>query len=212
MTIPSRIVAFGSSSVHGRGDPSGGGFVGRLRAWHESKHRKNLVYNLGINGDTLEGMLKRFSHEVPLRDSELILLYPGLNDVRRKGGRTAETRISIEKYKEDLSSLLEISKGIAQTVFISAFPIDETRTTPYSTSDLYYLVEDANRVTEIACGLCNEKGIPYLPVYENWSRDVSYPVTSVDGLHACGDAHERLFQELSVFLCGLFGEGKEDLF
>ena len=81
--LPHRIVAFGASSIHGVGDPEGGGFVGRLRAWHESQHEKNLVFNLGVPGDMTAGMLTRFIPEVKFRSPDLILFYFGLNDVRR---------------------------------------------------------------------------------------------------------------------------------
>jgi len=50
--IPRRIVVIGGSTVHGQGDPERGGFVSRLRQWHETSNvESNRVFNLGIGGD-----------------------------------------------------------------------------------------------------------------------------------------------------------------
>ena len=71
--LPSRIVAFGSSTVQGIGDPEGGGFVGRLRSWHEQYWEGNVTFNLGLAGDQTTKMLGRFNLEVPIRRPDLII-------------------------------------------------------------------------------------------------------------------------------------------
>src|SRR3989344_1664180 len=62
--IPKRIAAIGASYCEGKVDPEGGGFVGRLRSWHESFIQDNHVFNLGISGDTTSDMLKRLEKEM----------------------------------------------------------------------------------------------------------------------------------------------------
>ena len=205
--IPARIVAFGSSSVYGRGDPVGGGFVGRLRSWHEPRNSLNLVYNLGVGGDTVKGMLLRFEDEVSIRRPDFIILYPGLNDIRRTGSRAAPPATSPERFRSDLSALLDISTSIAPTLMVSSFPIDETRTTPWKgvpQQKLYYLTEEAKVFTEIGRVLCDEKKILYLPVFETWSTRRDCNALSLDGLHGTPEAHVKLFEEIKIFLCDRF--------
>ncbi len=207
--IPARIIVFGSSTVYGRGDPERGGFVGRLRGWHEPKHSSNLVYNLGVPGDSVQGMLSRMEAEVSFRRPDLILLYPGLNDTRRTGSRGAPTAISGEQFHAQLSALLDKSKKLAPTLMISSFPVDETRTTPWQNSgrhEIFYLAEDARLFTDIGRSLCEERKISYMPIFETWSKGTDCRALSIDGLHGSPEAHAKLFEELKIFLCGMFEE------
>jgi lysophospholipase L1-like esterase len=197
--LPHRIIAFGSSSVYGRGDPVGGGFIGRLRAWHEPQDQKNLVYNLGVGGDTSEGMLQRFLSECAFRRPDLILLYPGLNDTRRTGSKIAENSVLIEKFRENIEKLIEYSLKLAPTIFISSFPPDESRTTPFQ-SNWCYLHSDAAEYSKACQEICNSRSVPYFPLFESWSKGVDLLKISVDGLHAGPEGHQKLFEELRDFL------------
>jgi lysophospholipase L1-like esterase len=101
--IPKRIVVIGGSTVHGQGDPDGGGFVARLRRWHETLIvDSNRVFNLGIGGDGVCEMLARGPGECRVRRPDLIILYPGLNDTRRVGGPDAPPQHSFESIRETL--------------------------------------------------------------------------------------------------------------
>ena len=87
--ISTRIVAIGASSLFGRIDPEEGGFIGRLKKWHETQAAQNIVFNLGVPGETSSDILKRFSQEVGVRRPDLILISVGLNDTKRKGSKEA---------------------------------------------------------------------------------------------------------------------------
>ena len=101
-TIPKRIVAFGSSSVHGTGDSESGGFINRFRLWHESENPKNKVYNLGIWGETTDQLIARIVDEAVARRPHLILIYPGFNDIRREG--SSESPNSIDDSRASFPS------------------------------------------------------------------------------------------------------------
>lgn len=201
--IPSRIVVFGSSSVYGRGDPENGGFVGLLRRWHEPRTPTNLVYNLGVGGDTSGAMLQRFESEVRHRRPDLLLLYFGLNDTRRTGNSLAPTAVSVEDFTKNTRRILEKSKEIATTIYISSFPIQESRTSPFL-RDWYYLESDAKVFNKRVSELCRELEIDYLDVFERWSRD---PDESIfyDGLHCNAVGHRRMFEELQAVLLKKYG-------
>jgi lysophospholipase L1-like esterase len=196
---PVRIVAFGSSSVRGRGDPEGGGFVGRLERWYQTQVPNSSVINLGRVGDSTAKMLGRIENDVSPLSPDLIILYPGLNDTRRKS-LSSPTASTAEEFKLNVSTLIQKASAIAPTLFISAFPIDETRTCPWTDSNLFYLQSDAARFTEIGSKVCKDAGIPYLPIFETWSQFSNISELSLDGLHGTPEAHERLATELRAHI------------
>jgi len=202
VTNPARIVVFGSSSVQGRGDPEGGGFVGRLRHWHEALAEENVTFNLGLAGDSSTKMLARFALEVPVRKPELIILYPGLNDIRRSS-HTAPTALGANEFAANIRALVTSSMSIAPTIFVSAFPIDETRTTPWKGSNYVYLSSDAANFSEIGRQQSEASGAHYLPVFEHWSKDGAAAANlSFDGLHGTPEAHKRLADKLKEIIRG----------
>ena len=199
---PTRIVAFGSSSVQGRGDPERGGFVGRLDRWYQSQGQDCSIINLGLIGDSTRKMLSRFEEQVPSQFPDLIILYPGLNDTRRKS-ISAPTASSTDEFEFNVLQLVQRASAIAQTIFISAFPIDETRTCPWSDSSLFYLQSDAVKFTEIGYKVCQSWRISYLPVFETWSKLPQFRELSLDGLHGTPQAHEKLANELKEKITGM---------
>ena len=196
-TLPPRIIAFGSSTILGRMDAAYGGFVARLRAHHEAQATKNIVYNLGIWGDTILGMINRIS-EVKIRKPHLIILYLGFNDIVRTGAGNALQSKPLDESLSEVQSLLNLLKDIAPVIFITGFPFDDSKTTPYLKGDSYYRLDDAKIYTEKLITLCSNAGIKVLDLFHNWPNDPS--LLDSDGLHANTAGHEEIFNKLIEFL------------
>jgi lysophospholipase L1-like esterase len=202
--IPKRIVVIGGSTVHGQGDPEGGGFVARLRRWHEtSSVESHRVFNLGIGGDGVREMLARGPEECRARRPDLIILYPGLNDTRRIGGRGAPQQNSFETIRETLNRLVAQLRSIAQLAVLSAVPIDESRTSPFC-DKWYFRMDDAVRMAALVADVCRSTETPHLPLFEAWSNRTDLEELLADGLHLNSFGHELLFREVSALLETLF--------
>ena len=205
--IPKRIVVIGGSTVHGQGDPERGGFVSRLRQWHETSNvESNRVFNLGIGGDGVREMLARGPGECRARRPDLIILYPGLNDTRRIGERDAPQQNSFETIRETLARLVAELRNIAQLAVLSAVPIDESRTSPFW-GKWYFRMDDAATMAALVADECRSTGTPYLPLFETWSDRIDLKARLADGLHLNSSGHELLFQEVGAFLQRLFSQG-----
>jgi acyl-CoA thioesterase I len=61
------------------------------------------VLNAGISGDTTAGMLARLDSAVP-PDTRVVVLQPGANDLRRRGGGSAARDANIEQIVSRLSA------------------------------------------------------------------------------------------------------------
>lgn len=206
--VPQRIVAIGASSVYGRVDPSGGGFVGRLRRWHESNGRHNAVFNLGIGGDTTTGMRDRLVPEASLRRPDLLLFHLGHNDARRTGALSSPTETSLENYRRNLRELIRLGRGLADCVFVSTYPIDETKTQPLVETEYFLSMSDVGLFAEAGRKMCESEAVPYLNVYsELLSKDI-HPLLYEDGLHCNSAGHQFIFEKLRDFLLALYNGGE----
>jgi lysophospholipase L1-like esterase len=202
--IPRRIGALGGSNVHGQGDPQGGGFIGRLRAWHEARDPANRLFNLGVGGDRVREMAKRAFLETEARRLELILLYPGFNDIRRLGSPGAR-RTDLSEYRGVLSDLAAGLSKSARVVLLTGIPIDEARTCPCLGS--YYFVEqDAAEFSRATCELAAELGLPCFDIFGEWQKKPARRELLADGLHCTPEGHALLAEELRDFLLRLFGD------
>ena len=81
------------------------------------------MYNLGIPGDTSEGVLERFERELLVRDYEVIICAIGINDSRCiEAEDTNQT--PIEQFAENIQELIHLGKKYAsKVIFIGLTPI-----------------------------------------------------------------------------------------
>jgi lysophospholipase L1-like esterase len=203
--LPKKIVVFGASTVYGKVDPEGGGFASRFRRWHEHKHPSNLVYALGIPGDTLPSMLERFNAEVKFRRPDLILLSVGLNDIHREGARTASSATPLPRYGKAIEELLTSAKKLAPTFWIGQFPIDERRTAPLHGSSWFYLASDAEAYIKDGERICRNLSVPYLSVWDAWKTQNLETLLHTDGLHCNSHGHQKLFEMVRDFIVSSLG-------
>ncbi|MGM5484950.1 MAG: SGNH/GDSL hydrolase family protein [Nanobdellota archaeon] len=61
------VLAFGDSITFGRGVVPSRGWTNSLKEYFESKDFYNVLYNLGIPGDSSTDLLKRFETEAKAR-------------------------------------------------------------------------------------------------------------------------------------------------
>lgn len=202
--IPKKIVAIGASSCEGKVDIEGGGFVGRLRRWHESMSEHNSVYNLGISGDTTEKVLKRISLEIPPRKPDLIIIQCGLNDFIHVGSKDAPYRFTLEQTRTNIMSMISESRKMADVLLVSVFPIDESKTCPCSWRDIYYLERDAQQSAELTKKISVEMAVPYIDAYDAFIKDDYKHYLFTDGLHPNSIGHEKIFQLIRSRLIELY--------
>ncbi|HXS15525.1 MAG TPA: GDSL-type esterase/lipase family protein [Candidatus Saccharimonadales bacterium] len=202
--IPQRIVAIGTSAFFGLGDPLHGGFIGRLKQWHERKGSDNELYNLGVSkdsiGETTSELLERLPSEAKVREPHLILLTSGINDIRRHGNRENPSITSKEKFRSNLISMIHEAKILADVVVVSPIPILEK----HDSADNYLLPEDLKVYMQVVKDVCEEEHIPYLDVYNEWLTEDHSQFLTPDGVHPNEQGHEKIFESLKELLEKLY--------
>lgn len=203
--LPRRIVAIGASTTFGRVDPEGGGYIGRLKTWHEGKHRKNCVFNLGISSETSRDFLKRLVPECTPRKPDLIILAAASNDARRVGSPKSPCDVPLPEYRRNLTKLIEDAKKFGDVFVTLMHPVDESRTTPLPYKETYYFITDLERYLDAARSVCKALNVPFLDVYREWTKDKGYKKKLYsDGLHPNASGHRHIFSMLRKKLLKLY--------
>lgn len=198
--LTQKIVAIGASTVFGRVDPKGGGYIGRLKTWHESNALKNAVFNLGIGGDTSTEVLKRLMSEVSIRQPDLIIVSLGLNDTARKDSKTNPSQTSLEQFKKNAKKIFSQAQSLAPVVFVSISPIHESKTIPLDGKNSYYLLKDAEIYSQATKEICRSMNISYLDIFTPLMNMDYKQLLYEDGLHLNEQGHIWVFEELKKFL------------
>ena len=199
--IPKRIVAIGTSAFFGDGDFLHGGYIGRLKVWHESNNPDNYVFNLGITldkiGETTESLLKRIVPEASIREPNLILLTSGINDIRRPESKENPSAVSPEQFEKNIHEMIAKAQFVVKDVMlVSVFPIKEK----HDRSNNYLLPEDLTVYAVIVKKVCEEENIPYMDLYNEWLGKNYEQFLSLDGVHINTKGHEMIFEKLKEFL------------
>lgn len=201
------ILLFGDSIVHGNWDPEGGGWGQRLRRHLQERStdaREFVICNLGVCGDTSAQVLARFSSEAQCRlrraDRTIAILGVGVNDAKYNT-ETGTHRVSIEEYRQNLSTLIEWARRIMPMVAcVSILPVDEARTRPLPWNSAEELRSaDVDAYDAALQDVCTKSEASYLAL-----RDLPWPPESFDdGLHPNTTGHERIADHVIQHLDGL---------
>lgn len=200
--LPKKIVAIGASNTFGRVDPKHGGFIGRLKSWHETQNQlEHRIYNLGISGQTSGEVLNRLTAEASIRNPDLIIVSIGLNDIRRNDSKTNPVQTPLPEFKQHIEKIVTDAQMICDVLFVSINPIDDSRTQPFQIAgrDYYYASDDALAYAATTKAICEQKDIPYLDINKKFLEDYK-KLLAEDGLHCNEKGHEKIFEELKTFL------------
>ena len=201
---PLRVIALGDSLVYGFGDSVGGGWAERLRRqWMQPNSSGHVLYNLGIRGNGVIQVAQRLEDEFRQRGElrnrypDLIILAVGVNDSPRLGRKNGKLFTDFEKFKAEMSKLLDRAQKLCPVLFVGMTPVDETKM-PFLDC-LYYNHIDQYRYKEATKLACEVRQIPYLDIFDLWmnrGEDWVRSCLSPDGLHPNIEGYQALFHDV----------------
>lgn len=122
---------FGDSITYGEYDGVLGGYVDYLKRYcHSEYYNKNAkevnCFNLGIGGETTQGLLNRFTTEINARlspDDNLIFFFYGANDLVIKNNQEI---VSLEDFEQNMISAIQKAKDYSTKIYLlSIIPISK---------------------------------------------------------------------------------------
>lgn len=201
------ITIFGDSIVFGRGDNKDHGWVGRLAKYFEVKDYYNVVYNMGIPGDTSTNLLKRLDTEAKARiryfrpeDKHILVVGIGINDSRITNNKQATTK---KRFNSNISRLIKLAKKHTKHIaFIGLTPVDEKLTADYEgTSFTNGRISEFNNIIKTHC---QKKNLLFIDVFKGLKK-VNYKQLLDDGVHPNSKGYQKMFEIIKPKLVRRFG-------
>ncbi len=193
--------------MYGTADDEMGGFVQRLRLWHEASDHRNRVYGLGVWGEQTPALIQRIGPEAAARRPHLILIYPGFNDSRRVDSPAGPNVTTLDAFASLMRQLLSTALTVAPTAVMTGFPFDESRTQPYLGTNAFYRLEDARRYHERLTEVAESLGVKVLDFLRRFGDADMSSLLADDGLHGNAACHQRLFELTKRFLEAEYAAG-----
>jgi lysophospholipase L1-like esterase len=197
------ILVFGDSITWGSYDLEYGGWVSRLRNNFE-KNSEIEVYNLGISGNHVEDLIKRFEFETKQRlkeDKEVGFIFAiEINDAQFVHSKDS-FRTNSDKFKKGIEKLIKLAKKFSLKIyFVGLTPVDESKTNPISwNKDKSYKNNDIKEYDNIIKSICVKNKIPFIEIFNKFINQ-NYRDLLEDGLYPNSKGHELIYEEVKKVL------------
>ena len=210
------IYAFGDSITYGAWDISSSGWATRLRQYLDKRQEEDpdlyaLFYNLGIPGETTEGLVTRFESETKARirknkvDDSIFILAYGANDAAYLPAEE-KFRVSKEEFAKNLRQIIEIASSMSKKILIiNLLPVvEEKNSTPRNGK-----VRSNKYMTEynaVLKDLANQLKVPLVDVNSVFMKAGHESLfIADDGLHPNEAGHQLIFESVQPVVEKMLG-------
>ncbi|UKB81372.1 SGNH/GDSL hydrolase family protein [Chryseobacterium sp. MEBOG07] len=179
---------FGDSITYGEYDGVFGGWVDILKRYalqkfHEGNGDELILFNLGIGGETTEGLLKRIPHEMDARnspDGNIVFLSYGANDLAVKEGVQI---VDPEKFKKNIKTAIAHAAQFSNEIYlVSILPFSQKVDGVVVSSGKLRTNEEVIIYNQILKELAAENSLKYIDFYSAFLDDKEI-LLSADGVH-----------------------------
>ncbi|QBA20213.1 SGNH/GDSL hydrolase family protein [Chryseobacterium indologenes] len=179
---------FGDSITYGEYDGVFGGWVDILKRYalqkfHEGNGDELILFNLGIGGETTEGLLKRIPHELAARnsaDGNIVFLSYGANDLAVKDGAQI---VEPDKFRSNIKEAVANARQFSNTIYlVSILPFSQKIDGVVVSSGKKRINEDVVTYNQILKNIAAEDSLGYIDFYSAFLDDKEI-LLSADGVH-----------------------------
>ena len=179
---------FGDSITYGEYDGVFGGWVDILKRYALQKYNEGstnelILFNLGIGGETSEGLFKRIPHEMKARnsaDGNIIFIGYGANDLAVKDGNQM---VDAEQFKANIEIAIQDAKLYSEDIYlVSILPISEKIDSKISTTGKIRTNEYVLVYNQILKDIATENALSYIDFHSAFLEDKEI-LLSRDGVH-----------------------------
>ncbi len=178
---------FGDSITYGEYDGVFGGWVDILKRYALQKYNEGskelILFNLGIGGETTEGLVKRISYEMEARNSaegNIVFIGYGANDLAMKYGIQM---VEPERFKANIITAVQKSKSYAEAIYlISILPVSANIDGITVASGKRRSTTEILQYNQILQEIANEYHLNYLDLYSGFVQDKELLLFR-DGVH-----------------------------
>ena len=199
---PKQLLIIGDSNVYGWGDIDGGGWCERLRRNWMNDPKAPIIYPLGIRGDGIEKVAKRWRSEFNCRGElrrkmpDGLLLHIGINDTARIGRPDGRPQLSSEAFQFGFERVLNGMKDMTNVMVLGLTPVNE-KAMPFAECLWYSNHACSNYESKIE-ETCLELDVPFLPLHKEMLREKNCTRNiEPDGIHLNSEGHHWIYKRVS---------------
>jgi len=179
---------FGDSITYGEYDGVSGGWVDilkryALQQYHSGNGDELILFNLGIGGETTEGLLKRMPHELSARnsaDGNLVFMGYGANDLAIKDGKYI---VAPEQFRININIAVQHAKQFSKDIYlVSILPVAQKIDGVLVSSGKLRTNEEVKIYNQILQNIAAEHSLMYIDFYSAFVDDKEI-FLSEDGVH-----------------------------
>ena len=203
-----QIFCFGDSITYGAWDVANSGWAQKLRMYLDKKQEEDdslyfLTYNLGIPGETTNGLVNRFLSETEARirededlEENIFIFAYGANDSAPIPSQN-KFRVNAEDFKNNLKSVTDQAKKIGSKIIIlNITPVDEELTANPVNKDESRLNKHIATYNEAIKEMTVNSDIYLVDVNSAFMNTDYKSLFCEDGLHPNESGHKIIFNEL----------------
>lgn len=185
------ICVFGDSIAYGLSDFESGGWCEMLRLY-VLKNQERDLYNLGVDGDTVSGVINRIETETKIREASEIILAIGINDTQFKINFLPD--MPIDQFSELIEQLIQkATQLVSKITYVGLTRVEDTKVQPFpwSTTGKCYGNKIIQKYDSEITRVCTRFSVPYIEVF-----DMLKVEDLADGLHPNTVGHKKLFKKI----------------
>lgn len=145
-----------------------------------------VVCNLGLRGDTLQGMTNRVE-QVKVLNLKTVYLMAGINDVANK---------SVEEFRELYESLVLMIRNqtpMTELIVFYMLPVNDADFTISCNN------EQIMRYNEVITSICNNHGFCCIDLFAAYERNGKLPKEmTTDGIHLTVEGYDKWYKILNT--------------
>ncbi len=182
------ICVFGDSITWGAWDFELGGWVNRLRLYYDNQSGiEGEVYNLGVDGNYVGDVLKRFDVETRARSPDIIILAIGINDSSHPSNPSGT---DLEKFETQFNELLEKARKFTGNIIVLGLTnVDE------KSSDHGYINSNIVLYNDKIKSIAKNQNLPFIDLFNTLAKN-----ELEDGLHPNAKGHQKIFEKVKEVL------------
>jgi len=178
---------FGDSITYGEYDGVFGGWVDILKRYalqqfHEGKNEL-ILFNLGIGGETTDGLLKRMPYELAARNSaegNIVFIGYGANDLAIKNG---VHMVNPDQFRNNINEAVRHAKQYAHDIYlVNILPVSQKVDGVESAAGKLRTNEEILIYNQILEDIASEHSLHYVDFYTAVLQDKEI-LLSGDGVH-----------------------------
>ncbi len=199
-----RVFCFGDSITFGERDSSHGGWVSRInqRFFEQIGEEQTLstaAYNLGVGGETTDGLKRRFEFELRSRChrnmTSVVVLQYGLNDMVIHKGKN---RVPVPYFKDNLGECLKLANQLnIKAGLISILPFERKLDGVENCFGHLRFFKDIAVYNNALVELARDVGASIIEVAPGF---VQSEHLSEDGIHPNSAGHDEIYRNVFGWL------------